>query len=64
LGILYRTCMEVKKQHFIQELLAKGFTENKDGKSIYDMDYEELKHELMMATFREQDIENDKNKWF
>jgi hypothetical protein len=56
--------MEVKRQHIIQELLNKGITENKQGKNVYDMDYEELKYELVLAAFREIDAERDDNKWF
>jgi hypothetical protein len=54
----------MKRQHIIKELLNKGFTENKEGKSIYDMDYAELKYELVLAAFRDIDAEEDANKWF
>lgn len=64
MGILYRVTMEMKRQYIIQELLAKGFKENKQGKSVHDMDYEELKSELVLACFREIDTHNDQNKWF
>jgi hypothetical protein len=56
--------MEVKRQHIIQELLDKGISKSKTGKSIYDMDYEELKYELVLAAFRDIDSEKDANKWF
>jgi hypothetical protein len=54
----------MKRQHIIQELLAKGITQDKNGKSIYDMDYDDLKHELVMWSFRQIDAERDSNKWF
>jgi hypothetical protein len=64
MGILYNVSMEVKRQHLIQELLSKGVTEDKNGKNVYDMDYEELKHEMVMWAFRKIDTERDANKWF
>lgn len=64
MGILYRVSIEVKRQHFIKELLSKGITQNKQGKSVYNMDYEELKYELVLSVFREIDTHNDNNKWF
>jgi hypothetical protein len=64
LGILYRACKQVMRQNFIQDLLARGITENKHGVSVHDLNYEELRHEITIASFRERDIENDKNKWF
>jgi hypothetical protein len=64
MGILYRVTMEMKRNHIIQELLSKGVKENQQGKSVYDMDYDELKSELVLQAFREIDVENDNNKWF
>lgn len=64
MGILYLMSIEVKRQHIIKELLEKGVSESKQGKSIYDMDYEELKSELVLQAFREIDRECDSNKWF
>ncbi|MBT2696372.1 hypothetical protein J7E79_02835 [Bacillus sp. ISL-40] len=64
MGILYRACKEVMRQSYIQDLLVIGFTENKEGISVYDMKDEELRHELALATFRKKSIENDQNKWF
>jgi hypothetical protein len=64
LGILYRACKQVMKQNFIQDLLVRGITENKNGVSVHDLDYEELKHEVPIASFGERDIHNDQNKWF
>lgn len=64
MGILYKATMEAKRQHIIQELRSKGFTQNKSGKSIYSMDYEELKYELVLQAFRDIDADHDQNKWF
>ena len=64
MGILYQVAMEAKRRYIIQELLEKGFTQNKQGKSVHDMDYEELKYELVLQAFKDIDAENDQNKWF
>lgn len=64
MGILYEACKRVMRQNFIKDLLSKGFTQNENGVSVYDMEYEELKHELKLAMFREADVDNDQNKWF
>jgi hypothetical protein len=64
LGILYRTCKAIMRQNYIQDLLEMGFTKNKQGVSVYSMEFEELRHELALATFRKKEIENDQNKWF
>jgi hypothetical protein len=34
------------------------------GKSIDECDYEELKYELVLASFREIDAETAQNNWF
>ena len=63
MGILYRTCKEIMRQNYIQDLLARG-TNEKNGVSVYELSDEDLKRELALASFREKDIENDQNKWF
>jgi hypothetical protein len=67
MGILYDKVMvtkEAKRQIFISRLLEKGITTTKDGTSIYDLDYYSLRHELVMADFRDKDIESPENRWF
>lgn len=64
MGVLYRACKEVMRQNFIQDLLAKGFTENKNGVSVYDLTYDELRHEVAMLEFKDINTDNDQNKWF
>jgi predicted transcriptional regulator len=62
--IIKQWSVELTRQHIIQELLAKGVTENKQGKGLYDLTYDELKGELVLQAFREADIESSENKWF
>jgi hypothetical protein len=64
LGILYQAAIQRISQNFIQELLSKGIVKNKEGKSIYEMSYAELKSEVALSHFRKIDADNDNNKWF
>jgi hypothetical protein len=64
LGILYKAAMNKIRQNFIDELLSKGITKNKEGKSIHDMDYHELRSEIALQAFRAIDTAKDENKWF
>nr|WP_239587592.1 hypothetical protein [Bacillus pakistanensis] len=54
----------IQKQSMISDLMARGITETQDGKSILDLDYYELRHELVLAEIRKTDIESPENKWF
>lgn len=64
LGILYDTVMESKRQFLIKDLLSMGVTLSQNGKSIRELDYEELKYELVLAAFRGIDVETDANNFF
>jgi hypothetical protein len=64
LGVQYWACKEVMRQNFIQDLLAKGVTENKKGVNVYDLTYDELRHEVAMLEFKDINTDNDQNKWF
>lgn len=66
-GVLYKTVKNtqaIQKQSMISDLMARGITETQDGKSILDLDYYELRHELVLAEIRKTDIESPENKWF
>lgn len=43
------------QKFIIEDLIAAGITESQDGKSIYEMEYDELLSELVLAAF--SDIE-------
>jgi hypothetical protein len=67
MGILYNSVKlqkNLKKEFVLERLLASGITKSQTGKSIYDCDYEELKYELVLASFKEIDRDNDSGKWF
>jgi hypothetical protein len=48
----------------IDELMAKGISETSGGTSIHDLDYYELRHELVLCEIRKTDVESPENKWF
>jgi hypothetical protein len=67
LGILYDSVkmqQELKHKFVLEKLLEIGITESQQGISVYELDYDELKSELVLASFRQIDIQNDHNKWF
>ncbi|UXH44442.1 hypothetical protein N5C46_22965 [Rossellomorea vietnamensis] len=67
MGVLYdsiKISQETKSQGMISELLTLGVTETKRGKSIYDLNYYDLRQELAIAKFRNRNVESSENGWF
>ncbi|MGN7176233.1 hypothetical protein BK139_03390 [Paenibacillus sp. FSL R5-0490] len=64
MGILYESVMQQKRNILIKRLSELNISKAQSGKSINDCDYEELKYELVLASFREIDAEAAPNKWF
>jgi hypothetical protein len=65
-GLLFNisTLPELKRNHIIERLLAKGIKETKDGKSIHELSYRELKLQLSIARCLEIEVESSENGWF
>lgn len=55
---------ELKRKVILEKLLEKGVTKSQEGKDIHDCDYKELKHEWVMFSVREIDVENKESGWF
>jgi hypothetical protein len=55
---------ELKRKIVLENLLKLGVYTSQDGKSVYDLSYDDLKYELVLASFREIDRQNDEGKWF
>jgi hypothetical protein len=55
---------EMKRKIVIERLEELGVTETQIGKSIYKIDYEELKIVLVLAEMRKVDIEHPEHRWF
>jgi hypothetical protein len=67
MGLLYKSVMahqEMKRNFVIDKLKEQGITKDQHGTSIHNLSYDDLKHELVKAAFREIDVENDENRWF
>lgn len=56
--------LELKRQFLIETLTDRNVFKTQTGNSIYEANYEELKYELVLQTFRDIDVESDSNKWF
>lgn len=63
MGILYESVIQQKSNILIKRLAGLNISKAQSGKSIHDCDYEELKYELVLASFREVDTEAAENTW-
>jgi hypothetical protein len=50
---------EMKGKIVLEELIKLGIYTTQDGKNVYDCDYDDLKYELVLASFRVTDRMND-----
>jgi hypothetical protein len=64
MGILYDAAIRQKRKILIEELTKLNVTKTKDGKDILELSYEDLKYELVLASFREIDRQNESGTWF
>ncbi len=55
---------ELKHKFVIDRLKKLNITKSQSGKAIETLDYDEAKYELVLASFREIDAENQESKWF
>jgi len=64
MGVLYDKVMEQKRQFLIQELQKMNVTKSAQGKDINNLSYDDLKYELVIASFRQIDINHPDHKFF
>lgn len=55
---------ELMKLMIRNDLIAAGVAFGQSGKSVHDMDFEELKYEATLQAFRDIDISVDGQRWF
>jgi hypothetical protein len=58
MGVLYNTVklsQDTQRQSMISDLLTLGITESKEGISIYDLNYYDLRNELVLVEIRKRD---------
>ncbi|OLS39113.1 hypothetical protein [Bacillus sp. MRMR6] len=54
----------MKQQIVLERLKELGVTHSQQGKVIEELDYNELKFELVIAEMNQVDIEHPDHKWF
>ncbi|MBD7937165.1 hypothetical protein H9655_08985 [Cytobacillus sp. Sa5YUA1] len=54
----------LRKQILLEELKGYGVTESQEGAPLETLSYDDIKHEIVLATFRRRDVEADGNRWF
>jgi hypothetical protein len=67
MGMLYNATKlkkNMKKQMVLDRLLELNITHSQQGKPIEELEYSELKYELVLAEMRQVDIEHPDHKWF
>lgn len=55
---------ETKRNFILDRLKELNITHTQSGKPIHECDYDRLKEELVLASFRQRDIQADANRWF
>lgn len=55
---------EMKQKFVLERLVKMGVRQSQTGKPLHELDYETLKYELVLASFREIDAESSSNGWF
>ncbi|NRD80314.1 hypothetical protein HPT25_23615 [Bacillus sp. BRMEA1] len=55
---------ELKHKFVLDKLRKLGVTHSQEGDPITELDYESLKYELVLASFKEMDVQSESNKWF
>lgn len=67
MGNLYKTAVmqkKLKRDFILGKLRALNVTVSQEGLPLDELDYEDLKYEYVLASFREIDSETSSNAWF
>lgn len=54
----------MKRNFVLDELLEMGVIQTQEGVSVHELSYEDMKYQLVMASFRRIDAENSENAWY
>jgi hypothetical protein len=52
------------RKNLIEKLTTRGIKETQDGTSIHDLSHKALVREVVIAQYKDRDIDNPENKWF
>ncbi|MCM3324265.1 hypothetical protein [Cytobacillus kochii] len=55
---------DLMRKGYIEELHAMNITTSREGVPLEQLDYEALRYEKTIASFREIDSETSSNAWF
>ncbi|MBS4191776.1 hypothetical protein KHA94_16420 [Bacillus sp. FJAT-49705] len=55
---------KLKHNFILEQLQNVGITVSQQGIPLDQLNYEDLKYELVLASFRQKDVENENNGWF
>lgn len=67
MGVLYKAVniqKTMKHQFILERLQELGVTHSQQNQPIYELSYDDLKYELVLAEMRKVDIEHPDHKWF
>lgn len=67
MGLLYKATnmkKNMKQQMVLDRLHEIGVTHSQQGKPIQELEYDELKYELVLSEMRQVDIDHPDHKWF
>ena len=67
MGALYNAMKlqkQMKHEFVLERLLELGVTHSQQGQPIQELAYEDLKYELVLASFRQIDVEKESGRWF
>ena len=52
------------RKNLIEKLTTRGIKETQDGTSIHDLSHKALVREVVIAKYRDRDIDSPDNGWF
>jgi hypothetical protein len=52
------------RKNLIEKLTSRGIKETQDGTSIHELSHKALVREVVIATYRDRDIDSPDNSWF
>ena len=58
------TEMDMKRNFVLDRLKEQKVTHSQQGRPIEELEYDELKYELVLAGFRQVDVSTNASQWF
>lgn len=64
MGLLYDATIKRRRRIILEELHKLNVFKSSSGENLDLLSYERLKEELVLASFRQIDVDSAENKWF